>query len=596
MEQGMRKYLNLAKQWWWLFIVSAIIPMVISYYFASKRPDLYQASATLMVGPSLFQDPDPDPREVSLTGTLAEAYSELAVRGPVIQTVIENLGLQTSPEGLATQINTRVNTGARLLEIQVVDTNPETAALIANALADELVRRSPGSGSTAPEQQAFVAGQIEELRVKIDDISSQIAELTAALSELTSAAEINEAEGRIEALEQVKSRYQTTYAELLSVYQKGSPNVLTVFDRALPPQWPIAKRTNLIVAAAGVAGVGLAIGAVLLMEYFDTSLRWGQEGEQSMIGLRVLGTIPQVAKRESLLHGDPLSPIADSIRALWVSTFLMHPDHRYSTLLLTSPRGSEGKSFLVANLAVALATAGNRVIVVDADMRKPTLHELFARPNIVGLSELLSGAEDADWEVSGIPLRQTSFENLRLLCAGRRPADPVALLASSRFSGLLELLKNEADIVLVDSPPVLSLPDAMVVASLAEGTIMVVCAGSTRREAARRTKELLLAQQDVNLLGVAVNRVKRKDMYDYYSSSYSRRSKNRGLRRWGQSKGDGWLTPAEVAEILGISQSMVIEWCKDGRLPATKAGLWWRVDVDRFAHMLEDTWDIKPST
>ncbi|HID63880.1 MAG TPA: hypothetical protein EYP49_14260, partial [Anaerolineae bacterium] len=261
MDRNVRQYLRLIRRWWWLLVVGAVIPMVVSYYFASQQPDLYQAKATIMVGTGL-QNPDPDPRQISLGNALATAYAELVKQGPVVEAVIERLGLRRTPGQLAAQIGTRTYSGAQLLEIQVTDTNPEAAALIANALADELIRRSPASGGNDPAQQEFIRNQLEELQAKIGSVGEQINELTASLSELTSAAEIQETRGQIAALEEVRATYQTTYANLLDSYRAESPNVLLLFDPAVAPHRPISSKTKLIVAVAGAAGLGLALGAI----------------------------------------------------------------------------------------------------------------------------------------------------------------------------------------------------------------------------------------------------------------------------------------------------------------------------------------------
>jgi succinoglycan biosynthesis transport protein ExoP len=591
MDRGINDYLDIVKRWWWLFIASAIIPMAVSYYFASKQPDLYQAKATLRVGTSVFQDPNPDRGEIDLSNTLAAAYAELVRQRPVLEAVIRRLGLESTPEQLARQIGTNIRSGAQLLEIQVTDTQPEAAALIANGLADELIRRSPTSEESLTEQQRFIDEQLKELRAKTDEIDDQIAKLTASLSEKTSAAEIREAEDKITALELVKSRYQTNYATLLSVYRSESPNVLAFFDRAVPPLEPVSKKTNLILAVSGAAGIGLALGAVLLIEYLDTSLRWSKDSAQSVFGLPVLGAIPRVSKNESLLSGNPLSPMADGVRSIQVNVFLSQPDRPFETLLLTSPGASEGKSFVVANLAVALASAGNRVIAIDTDMRRATLHECFDLLNVAGLSDVLAGQRGDAEEPPAVPLQETELDNLRVLSAGRSPIDPIALLTSSRFPALLESLKDQADIILLDSPPVLGLPEATVLATLVEGTILVLSAGLTKRESARQAKDRLLAQRGVNLLGVVVNRVKRDSSYYYSSPRHSRR---RGRAKWIKQDGTGKrMTVGEVSQWLGISKSMTREWCKSGRLPAIKKGLWWRVDRNKFKHMLEDTWEIK---
>jgi capsular exopolysaccharide synthesis family protein len=589
MDRGLGEYLNVVKRWWWLLVISAIIPMAITYHFASGQPDVYQAQVTIVVGQSVFQDPNPDTREIDLSNTLAAAYAELVTRRTVLERVIRRLGLNTTPEGLARQIGVDVRSGAQLLEIRVVDANPETSALIANALADELILRSPASEESILEQQQFVEIQIKELEGKIEDVNAQIDTWTASLAELTSAAEIDEAQAQIDALEAVKIRYQATYVGLLSVSRSESANELSLFESAVVPSEPVPRQTRLVVAVSGVAGSGLAIGAILLMEHLDTSIRWSKHGHQSIVDLPVLGAVPQESRRESFLSGNPLSPIADAVRSLRANIFLTRSQRPYATLLLTSPSASEGKSFIVANLAIALAAEGNCVIVVDCDMRRPALHELFGQMNVVGLSEVLRGVYDAGDAPAVIPLQETDFENLRLLSAGRPPADPTALLTSARLPALLADLESQADVVLVDSPPVLKVPDARRVATLVEGTVLVASAGVTRRESVQRAKKELLAQEGINLLGIVINRVKREG--DYYSH-YARGTGRSRVKRWRRNGDREWLKPGEAAEILGISKSMSREWCKNGQLPATRKWLWWRVDRGKFAQMLKDTWDI----
>ncbi len=593
-SKAVRQYVRMVLRWWWLLLVSAIIPMGVSYYFASQQPDLYQAKATVLVGSNIFQDPNPDRWQMDLSTTLASAYAELVRQGPVAEAVIERLGLERTPEQLAAQIGTNIRSRAQLLEIQVTDTNPQAAALIANALADELIRRSPASGGTDPEQQKFVQDQLGELRAKIEKVGEQIDELAASLADLTSAAEIQDAQGRIDALEEVKSRYQSTYASLLSVSQAESPNVLSLFDPAVAPQWPIARKTTLIVAVAGAAGLGLALGGIFLMEFLDTSLQWEGEGEQSVLDMPVLGAVPQVAIKDGVVSDNPLGPVAEGVRALRSNIFLIRPGRPFKTLLLTSPGAAEGKSFVLANLAVVLASAGNRVIVVDADMRRPSLHELFDRPNVVGLADAL---RDHQGDPLSLPLQETDFDNLLLLSSGRPPADPAALLTSQRFPAVLEFLRDEGDVVLIDSPPVLGPPDAIVAATLADGTILVASAGLTRRELLRQARDRLLAQRRVNLLGLAMNRARLNGSYHYYSAE--REGEKAGWKWWERVRGrgrdgDSWLTLGEAAARLGISKAQARRWCKSGRLPATRKWLlWWRVDPAELERMLADTWEIK---
>jgi succinoglycan biosynthesis transport protein ExoP len=584
MDFEIRKYLGLVKRWWWLLVVSTVIPMAVSYYFVSQQSDLYQAKATIVVGRSVLQDPDPDARLMNLSNTLAAAYAELVRQGPVTGSVIERLGLDRSPEQLAAQIGTGIRSGAQLLEIYVTDTNPEAAALIANALADELIRRSPASGGSDPEQQEFVRRQLEELQAKIEGIGEEVDELTTSLSELTSAAEVQDVQDQITALEAVRSTYHAAYANLLASYRVESPNALSLFDPATVPQWPIPSKAKLVVAVAGAAGLGLAVGAIFLIEYLDTSVRWEGDGVQSILELPVLGAVPEVSKSKAGLSSNQLSPVAESVRAVRANIFLIRPDRPFSTLLLTSPGTSEGKGFILAHLALVLASAGDRVIVVDADMRKPSLHEIFDRPNVRGLADVLSNDERDAEDSLPVPLQETEFDNVYLLSAGRPPADPATLLTSPRLPSLVESLRGRGDVILIDSPPVLGPPDATVLATLAEGTVLVVSAGLTKREVLQQAKDRLLGQQGVNLLGLTVNRVKLDGSY-YYSSSDRGDGESKRRKRSGD---EAWITLGEAAERLGVGKDVARRWCKSGRLPAARKVLWWRVDRDGLERIISD--------
>jgi non-specific protein-tyrosine kinase len=491
---------------------------------------------------------------------------------------------------LAGQIQTRIYSEAQLLEIQVTDTNPEAAALIANALADELIRRSPASSGVDPEQQEFVRAQLEELQAKIEQVDTDIDELTNSLADLTSAAEIQEAQDRIAALEQVKSTYQSTYASLLEVSLSESPNMLSLFSPALRPEWPIPKRTSLTVAVAGAAGLGLALGAVLAIEYFDPSLRWDHQESQSVLGMPNLATVPRVRRDGRYLMGDDTpAPLSEGFHALLASLTLAKPGRRFGTLLVTSPSVAEGKSFTAANLAAVMASADKRVIVVDADLRRPTLHEFFGQPNVVGLAEWLSSGRRADAEMlETLPLRDTGIENLRFLPAGRLGGDPTILLTSSRMRELLETLEAQSDVVLIDSPPVLGPPDALILATLTDGTLLVASHGMSERDLVRKARNRLQEREDVNLLGIVLNRVRpgSDGYYGTYGYGYSSRGGANGPEEGAEDR--IWLSLDEAARYLGISKSMARRWCRTGQMEAERSRLRWRVRQEDVVRLVEE--------
>jgi len=597
MEIDLRRYLMVVKRWWWLLIIGAIVPAVISYYFISKQPTLYQARVTLMVGTTL-QSSNPDTRAMQTSHTLAQAYAELVRYRPITEAVIQRLGLERSHEALAHQIVAWVRPNANLLEIRVTDYNPKAAVMIANALAEELIRQSPGSGQgQRQQQQEFIKQQLDELEEKIEKKKAEIAELNDSLADLTSAAEIADTMARIEALEQVASTYRTQYAALLQSYMGDSVNVLSIVEPAVEP-WAVGGKAKMIVAISAGAGLALALGAAFLIEYLDDTVHWDGGRQRALDGLPVLGAVPKMSNRRrtwAAANRFRYSEI-EAIRNLRTNIFLSTPGTSLDPILGTSPEIGEGKSFTVANLGLTIAVTGMRVVLVDADLRSPALHEMFDRPNVAGLSDLLGGEATIPESWPPAELQPTGVNNLFLLSSGRPPDDPAALLVSPRLPALLEALKKYADVVILDSPPALIAPDAAILASIVDGTVLVVGEGQTSNGAVAKAQVLLTSRNGVNLLGVAFNRVKLGKAYAYYSRYHDDGrgpvTRLRGLvTRWRRQEPEErpLVSLGEAAERLGISKSMARRWCKEGRLPAHKSRLrWWvkREDLDKLVESL----------
>ena len=597
MEIDLRRYLMVVKRWWWLLIIGAIIPAIVSYYFTSQQPALYQARVTLMVGTTL-QSSNPDTRAMQTSNSLAQAYAELVRYRPITEAVIQRLGLERSHETLASQIVAWVRPNANLLEIRVTDYNPKAAVMIANALAEELIRQSPGSGQgQRQQQQEFIKQQLDELEEKIEKKKAEIAELNDSLADLTSAAEIADTMARIEALEQVASTYRTQYAALLQSYMGDSVNVLSIVEPAVEP-WAVGGKAKMIVAISAGAGLALALGAAFLIEYLDDTVHWDGGRQRALDGLPVLGAVPKMSNRRrtwAAANRFRYSEI-EAIRNLRTNIFLSTPGTSLDTILVTSPEIGEGKSFTVANLGLTIAVTGMRVVLVDADLRSPALHEMFDRPNVAGLSDLLGGEATIPESWPPAELQPTGVNNLFLLSSGRPPDDPAALLVSPRLPALLEALKKYADVVILDSPPALIAPDAAILASIVDGTVLVVGEGQTSNGAVAKAQVLLTSRNGVNLLGVAFNRVKLDKAYAYYSRYHDDGrgpvTRLRGLvTRWRRQESEErpLVSLGEAAERLGISKSMARRWCKEGRLPAHKSRLrWWvkREDLDKLVESL----------
>jgi non-specific protein-tyrosine kinase len=460
--------------------------------------------------------------------SLAQAYTVLVKRRPITQAVIQRLNLEKAPEDLAKQITAWISPEAQLLEIMVTDTNPQAAALIANALADELIRQSPTSVEGSRQQQEFVRGQLTDLQVKITNIEEEIGELEDSLANLTSAAEIEEAQRKLSGLQGVAAGYRSTYASLYQSLIDSSTNILTVVEPAIEPTWPVSSKSRLILLVAGVAGLALALGAAFVIESVDDTLRWESCQDRALLDLPVVGLMPRLPQEYGHISTEiPLdSSEAEALRFLRANIFLtltrraistivatspgLRADRTtivaspVSTLLVTSPGHREGRTTIVASLGMAIASGGQRVIVVDADLRTPDLHEVFGLPNDYGLCELLLG------HAPSLPkaLQETGIPNLNLLAAGRPPLDLALALTSPRLIELLQALMEQADIIIFDSPPVLLAPDTAVLSGLVEGTLLAVRDGYTTMDGVSRAKERLLAYAGAPVMGVLFSRAR----------------------------------------------------------------------------------------
>lgn len=232
----------------------------------------------------------------------------------------------------------------------------------------------------------------------------------------------------------------------------------------------------------------------------------------------------------------PLQPIAEAFRNLRTSIQFSSLDHPARTLLITSPLPTDGKTFTAANLATVIAQGGKSVILVDADLRHPTLNRLFGMPKEPGLTAaLLSPDERAS------ALRQTEIEGLRIVTSGSHPPNPAELLASERMREFISWLEDEADVVILDSPPVLMVTDAAVLSNLADGTLLIVSYGDTRKPAAIQAVERLTSVGG-KVLGVVLNRLSASGdgYYYYYYCSYY----------YGQGDGAGKRHRSWIARLL----------------------------------------------
>ena len=208
---------------------------------------------------------------------------------------------------------------------------------------------------------------------------------------------------------------------------------------------------------------------------------------------------------------DPRSPVAEAFRTLRTNLMFSRAEHPLQTILVTAAEECKNKSTILANLAVTFAQSGHRTILVDGDLRRPTLHTIWGNDNRAGLTTMMS--ESA--AMATPPLLPTGVENLSLLTAGPLPAIPADVLSSQRMNEIIGVLKARADYVLFDSPPVLAASDAVLLGSKLDGVLLVVNAGHTRRDHVQRAQQAL-ARVNANLIGAVLTNAQREGIRGYF--------------------------------------------------------------------------------
>lgn len=542
-----RRYLRIFRRWWWLLLAATLLAAGGSYLATRSQPRIYSSQARVLVGTSI-QSRNPDWVAINTAEQLAQTYAELATTRPVLQGVIDRLGLQASPEALRGMVSVKPVQGTQILDIVVVDTDPLRAATIANAVAEELIRQSPG-GSESPEAgiRRDAEEQLRDLKSRIDLAREEVKNLEAAILQEDSARAIAELKNRRDLLQQQISQWQATYAQLYTAYTGNQANTLTLVEPAEPNYTPIGPQVFSNVLLAGAIGALLAVGAILLLEYLDDTVKNGEEIAE-LTGLPFLGIIPRVREKATevlLTQQQPRSAFSECFRTLRTNLQFSGFDRPLRTILVTSPQPTEGKSTVVANLGVVLAQAGRRVIVVDTDLRRPILHHIFDKENDWGLTGALFG-EGTRTDDGLLP---TEVENLLFLPSGPLPPNPSEILGSQRMGDFLSHLQEQADVILLDSPPLLTMADASVLAARVDGVVLVADSGKTRREALKKAAEML-RRVGARILGVALNRVGLHSegysyyYYSYYYSDESERRKVRRKRRKMEGKATGGRSPA----------------------------------------------------
>ncbi len=381
-------------------------------------------------------------------------------------------------------------------------------------MAEELVALSPTLSGSQGQLAQFVEAQMRAIEAQITDVRTEYDRLLA-LTSRTATQDL-----RLEILVQRLVALQGTYAQLLQYTTGTQANKIAIVQPAVPPPGPASPRPLFNVAIAASLAFLLSLGAAFLWERLDDRIKTPEDLEAAT-GLAMIGLVAQMPgdkKRKafyrlaSLLY--PRSPAAEAFRTIRTNIEFAALDRGLRTIVVTSSLPTEGKTTVTSNLAVAFAQAGRRTILVDADLRRPGVHTIFDLPNDQGLTDLVRTDEVQIEDVA----QQTEAPNLTLITAGTIPANPAELLGSRRMAAIIERLKESADIVIFDTPPVTAVTDAAVMAAKADATIMVIQSHRASRRIVAQGLEAL-TKVNARIVGAVLNNVPGHVATPYYGRS-----------------------------------------------------------------------------
>ncbi|MCA9942496.1 MAG: polysaccharide biosynthesis tyrosine autokinase [Ardenticatenaceae bacterium] len=522
MEIDIREYLAPLRKWWWMIAVTTFVAAVASFFATRQQVPVYRSYTRLAIG-SYLESTDVSNNDFTVTRQLATAFVEIANQPGFSRDAAQALGLDELPR----DIDIRQVNDTNFVDITVTDTDPIRSMAVAAELARQLSLRTPAGAESSDTE--FVLGLLSDYQTKIEDTQEQIAAKEEEIGELISARDISVATGELNTLENNLQNLTQRYTDLLSLTQEGATNSVQIVD---PATEGTLVNSNSIISVITAAGIGfvLSASAAYLLEYLDDTVKTPEQ-------IMKLGNVPTLAgiafidsddDSKLVTISDPRSPTSEAYRVLRTAIQFSVVDKKNSILLMTSGVPSEGKSTTAGNLAIVLAQAGNNVLLIDGDLRRPSQHQIFNLPNKRGVTSLLLklNVDDSDIEVRNLvedTVQPTEVEGLQIMTCGQIPPNPSELLGSTKMRRLLEVLEKQYDFVIVDSPPVLSVTDAAVLSALAGTTLVVVRANKSRKGEFKQVVERL-ADVNANLAGAVLNSLKAgsegHDFYYYYKDPY----------------------------------------------------------------------------
>jgi Mrp family chromosome partitioning ATPase/capsular polysaccharide biosynthesis protein len=516
-------YLRILRERAWVVLACVVIVFVAALVTSLQTTPLYRASAEIVYEKSSLTIAvfgyditgyDYDRQRTIETAIAAVGRNQAIAEDVKAQlATAESPGAEKSPAELAGMTSASASENNYLVSISAVSKDPEEAAAVANAFADR-----------------FILFRKEEARALVtearDVLESELQAMTP--SELTSDRGLS-----------MQNRYES-----LRIMEAAQHGDFRMMKRANVPGLPFTPQTGRNVILALVIGLALGLGLAFLLEYLDKRIK-DEKTLERVSGLPVLASVPVVGRSwrrtrsgersvEVIGFASDRSHLLEAFRTLRSSLQYFNVDGELRKILVTSAVPLEGKTVTTVNLGISLALSGKRVIILEADLRRPMVHDYLGLPNEVGLSNVLAGASSLPGALQQvamdpfIPARSRKGENglsasllrknLYCITSGPLPPNPAELLQSARMSDVISELESMADYLLVDTPPVLPVSDAVTLAPNVDAVILAARLHSSTRDEIRAVRETL-QRAGAHVIGVVAGGVKTGRGY-YYKRGY----------------------------------------------------------------------------
>ncbi len=487
-EATLRTYFVVLRRRKWWVITLALLGLVASLTLSLRQAKQYSATAQLLVQWA-GQDVSLGSAPQEVTTTNVQTDMQLATSAPVVTLVRAKLG--SAPSVAASEV-----AQTNVIALTAVSSSPARAALIANTYASAFVQQTQ---KTAIENLTTVS---TTLRLQINSLGKQIKSLQ---NRANAATQVSALINQQAVLKEEVAQLQVNGAAATSGVEFVTP--------AHAPASPSSPKPTQDALLGLAAGLMLGLGAAFLWDSLDDTLT-SKEAAERTSGAPAIAMVPMVSswrKRNRAViasSADPTSPAAEAYRSLRTSLQFARQAHELRTLLVTSPAAAEGKTSTLANLGAVFAQGGERVALVSCDLRRPRLGAFFELEEQPGLTTVLLGRQTLEQALQQVP----GYDCLWVLGAGAVPPNPAELLDGPKAREIFTALRENFDLVLVDSPPVLPVTDALVLSKYADATLVVVAAGQTRRGELQRAAERF-AQAKSPVVGIVLNEVTKQNGY-----------------------------------------------------------------------------------